>query len=89
MERAEDFDAISAQDPSGAKYPRFVANVNYTEETITDLVDDAKSNRSKIVWFGTYMPWMSMGLGIILTVAAAAIIGGLGMPRRSPQDTSS
>ena len=71
----EDFDAVSALDPAGNKYPRFVADVNYTEETITELVQDAKNNRNKIVWFGTNMPWMSMGLGIFLAAGAAGLMG--------------
>ena len=73
--KIEDFDAVSALDPAGNKYPRFVADVNYTEETITELVQDAKNNRNKIVWFGTNMPWMSMGLGIFLAAGAAGLMG--------------
>ncbi len=86
--RIEDSDAVSAWDElSGNKYPRFVADVNHTEETITTLVNDAKNNRNKLVWFGSYMPWISMGVGIFLTVAAATVIGA-GM-RGSRQDTAS
>ncbi len=85
--RIDDFDAVSALDPSGTKYPRFVADVKTTEESITRLVNEAKNNRNKIVWFGSYMPWMSMGLGIFLTVVSATVIG-LSMRPRSPLGSS-
>ena len=73
--KIEDYDAVYAVDPAGNRYPRFVADVNHTEETIEDLVDEAKDNRRLIVWFGTYMPWASIGLGILLTVAGGAVWG--------------
>ena len=72
---AIDTDAVSAIDPAGNKYPRFQADLSYTEETVNTLIEDARSNRTKIVWFGSYMPWMSMGLGIFLVVGGSTLIG--------------
>ena len=71
--KIEDFDSISAMDPLGNKYPRFVADVNHTEETVKDLVAEAKDNRSKIVVFGTYLPWVSIAVGILLGLVAAVM----------------
>jgi hypothetical protein len=70
----EDQDAVSALDASGNKYPRFVADVKQTDETTTRLVNKAEDNRNKLMWFGSYMPWISIGVGIFLTVGAAIII---------------
>ena len=73
---AADFDAISAIDPAGQKYPRLVADLRYTDATVEELVRLADEDRNKILWFGTNMPWMSIGLGIFLIVLAG---GGLGL----------
>lgn len=73
--RIEDSDAVSALHPSGAKYPRFVANVNHTEESIAQLAKDARSNRSKLLWFGTYMPWICVGVGSFLVILSGGFIG--------------
>ena len=83
--RIEEYDAVSAQSPSGEKYPRLVYDLKHREDTVTTLVNEAKDNRDKMLWFGSYMPWMSMGVGIFLTVGAATFIG-LGILRRRPQD---
>ena len=83
--RIEDFDAVSALAPSGVKYPRFVADVSHPPETVTRLVDDAKGNRGRIILFGTYMPWVAIGLGVLLALAAGAMtLRGLkeGSPER-------
>lgn len=79
----EDQDALSALDSSGTKYPRFVADVKQTDETTSRLTKKAEDNRSKMLWFGSYMPWISIGVGIFLTVAAAVIVGvGVGVARK-------
>ena len=72
---AEDFDAISAIDPAGQKYPRLVADLRYTDATVEELTRVTDGDRNKILWFGTNMPWMSIGLGIFLIVVAG---GGMG-----------
>lgn len=69
--RIDDYDAVSALDAAGKKYPRFVADVKHTAEGVRELVADGKDNRNKIVWFGAYMPWMATGVGIV-----AALLGG-------------
>ena len=71
--RIGDFDAVSALAPSGAKYPRFVADVSHPPETVTRLVADADGNRGKIVLFGTYMPWTVVAIGLVLAVASGAM----------------
>jgi len=86
--RIEDYDAVSALGPSGAKYPRFVADVKSTEESIKELVHDGRDNRSKLVWFGSYMPWMAMGVGIALTLGGAGVLG-LPIPRKGPRGAGS
>lgn len=82
----EDQDALSALDSSGTKYPRFVADVKQTDETTSRLAKKAEDNRNKVLWFGSYMPWMSMGVGIFLTVGAAVIVGA-GFIRKRRQTT--
>ena len=69
--KIEDHDVLSALDSSGNKHTWVEFDVNHTEETVTELVKDAKNNRNKIVRFGTYMPWTSIGVGILLTVGAS------------------
>jgi hypothetical protein len=83
--RIQEYDAVSAQSPSGEKYPRLVYDLKHTEDTVTTLVNKAKDNRDKMLWFGSYMPWMSIAFGIFLTVGAATFIG-LGVLRRHPKD---
>ncbi|MFQ5875690.1 MAG: porin PorA family protein, partial [Dehalococcoidia bacterium] len=73
--RIDDRDVVSALDSSRSKHTLVMFDVKHTEETVALLVDDTKDNRNKIVWFGSVMPWMSMGLGMFLAVAAGSLIG--------------
>ncbi|MFQ5933246.1 MAG: porin PorA family protein [Dehalococcoidia bacterium] len=82
--RIEDRDVVSAVDPTGQKHTWVVFDVKHTEETVTELVEEAKDNRNKIVWFGTNMPWLSMGLGIFLAVGGGALVGGVLLRRGEP-----
>ena len=72
--KIEDRDVVSALDSSGNKHTLVEFDVKHTEATLAELIDEAKSNRSKIVWFGTNMPWISIGLGILLIGASAAVV---------------
>ena len=83
----EEYDAVSALSPSGEKYTRIIYDLKHTDETVSTLVNEAKDNRDMMLWFGSYMPWMIIAIGILLTVGAAAVIG-LGMLRKRPQIAS-
>ena len=78
----EDYDAVSALGPGGIRFPRFAVNLNSTQESVAVLVRDARSNRSKLVWFGSYIPWAAIGAGIALAGVALALFGA-SPPRRS------
>jgi hypothetical protein len=54
--------------------PIFISDIQYTDETLADLVDTAKSARTQLLWAKVYGFWLVLGLGIVLTLA-----GGLGI----------
>ncbi len=58
-------DSVSAILPVG-KITALVSEVEFPEDTIDEMVDKAKDARSTIYWFGTYVPWIIIGIGIIL-----------------------
>ncbi len=60
--------------PMMGEDPVFIGTTTFTEETIADLVDIAVSNRTKLLWFHTYLPWLLIGLGIIALVAVAIVV---------------
>ncbi len=61
-------------DMMGAKIPVQIANVDYAEETIADLMDTAASARTMFLWFRTLLPWITIGLGTLLVISFAAIV---------------
>ena len=58
----------------GTMMPVQVANVDYAEETIVDLMDTARSARTMLLWFRTLLPWITIGIGAVLVISFAAIV---------------
>ncbi len=51
-----------------------IANVQYAEETIVDLMGTAGSARTMLLWFRTLLPWITIGIGAVLVISSAAIV---------------
>ncbi len=60
--------------PMMGEDPIFIGTTTFAEETIAELMDLAGSNRTKLLWFRTYLPWLVIGLGIIALVAVAIVV---------------
>ena len=58
----------------GTMMPVQIANVDYAEETIVDLMGTAQSARTMLLWFRTLLPWITIGLGALLVISFAAIV---------------
>jgi len=58
----------------GSMMPVQIANVDYAEETIIDLMGTAGSARTTLLWFRTLLPWITIGLGAVLVISFAAIV---------------
>ena len=63
--------------------PIFISDIQYTDETLADLVDTAKSARTQLLWAKVYGFWLVIGLGIVLTLA-----GGLGIILTRPKEAA-
>lgn len=50
------------------KVPVQIANVKWTQGTINEMVDVAKSADTKLLWFETIIPWLLVGLGAVLLI---------------------
>lgn len=48
--------------------PIFISDIEYTSETIDEMVDTAKSTRSLILWASVYGFWIVIGLGALLLI---------------------
>lgn len=59
------------------KVPYYISSIIFTDETIAELVDDAKSNRSLILWLSFYGFW------IVIAVGAALLAAGVVMATRA------
>ncbi len=82
-----EYDAVSAQSPSGEKYTRLIYDLRHTDDTVNTLVGEAKDNRDKMMWAGSYMPWICIAFGILLAAGAGVI--GLSILRSRPQTINS
>ncbi|TET75964.1 MAG: DUF3068 domain-containing protein, partial [Dehalococcoidia bacterium] len=61
-------------DMMGTMLPVQIAEVNYAEETIVDLMDTARSARTMLLWFRTLLPWITIGIGAVLVISFAAVV---------------
>ncbi|MBM3155972.1 MAG: DUF3068 domain-containing protein [Chloroflexi bacterium] len=69
--------STTSMEMASGKVPVQIANVKWTEQTISELVDVAKDAVKMLFWFETVVPWLLIGIGaIILIVGVAAIARG-------------
>jgi len=64
----ESVNAINVVPVPGMKMPVYISSLTFTDDTITDLVDTARSARSMLLWAKVYGFWIVIGVGIVLTL---------------------
>ncbi len=64
----ESVNAINIVPAPGMKMPVYISSLRFTDDTITDLVDTARSARSMLLWAKVYGFWLVIGVGIVLTL---------------------
>ena len=74
----ESINAINIVPAPGMKMPVYISSLEFTDDTIADLVDTAGSARSMLLWARVYGFWLVIGVGIVLT-----LVGVLGAIRTS------
>ena len=67
-------ETVTSIDMMGTMVPVQIANVQYAEETIVDLMGTAGSARTMLLWFRTLLPWITIGIGAFIVVSFAAIL---------------
>jgi len=77
----ENVSAINIVPAPGMKMPVYISSLRFTDDTITDLVDTARSARSMLLWAKVYGFWLVIGVGIVLT-----LVGVLGAIRTRPRE---
>jgi hypothetical protein len=88
-------ETVTSIDMMGMKIPVQIANVNYAENTIVDLMGTAESASWMLLWFRTLVPWIAIGFGAFLVFTSAAIVAVRSLrkaraskPTRHPRPTS-
>ena len=61
----------------------YISDINFTDDTITDLVDIAGSARTQLLWAKVYGFWLCLGLGIVLM-----LVGVVGIIRAKPREAA-
>lgn len=59
----------------GMTIPVHVSKLGYSEATIDDMVSLGKSARSQMMWFKDILPWLLIGVGVVLVLGAVALVG--------------
>ncbi len=67
-------ETVTSIDMMGTMMPVQIANIQYAEETIVDLMGTAGSARTMLLWFRTLLPWITIGVGAVLVISSAAIV---------------
>jgi len=67
-------ETVTSLDMMGMKIPVQIANVNYAESTIVNLMGTAESASLMLLWFRTLVPWIAIGFGAFLVLTSAAIV---------------
>ena len=65
----------------GMQIPVYVSSIKFTDDTIADMVDTAKSARMLLLWAKVYGFWLVIGVGIVLI-----LVGVLGAIRTRPRE---
>ena len=50
------------------KMKAFISDIRFTQDTVDEFVDTGRDARSMLRWFGLYVPWIVIGLGIVLFI---------------------
>ena len=53
----------------------FKGSIRYSDASIATSVDDARDARRLLFWFGVFMPWTFIGLGIVLMAGGGGLLG--------------
>jgi len=67
-------ETVTSIDMMGTMLPVQIANIQYAEETIVDLMGTAESARTMLLWFKTLLPWITIGIAAVLLIISAAIV---------------
>jgi hypothetical protein len=81
----QEADTTTSIDMFGNKVPVVISSVQYAEETIVDLMDTGRSARTFLLWLKGILPWLLVGIGIVLVLVGIF----LGRRRRVPQEVPS
>jgi hypothetical protein len=55
------------------KVPYYISSIEFTDETIAELIDDAEGNRSMILWASFYGFWIAIVAGVVLIVVGVVM----------------
>jgi uncharacterized membrane protein len=64
----------TSMDMGGTKVPVLVANLGWTDATVTDMVKVAKDAVGMLFWFQTMLPWLLVGIGAVLLILGVILI---------------
>jgi hypothetical protein len=67
--------SVSLMHPQAGKMPMFVSTISFTDDNVARSVSDARAARTQLIMVGSYMPWLVMGLGMLLTLAGISLYG--------------
>ena len=81
--RSESDTTIKVVPAPGVEMPVYISSLVFTDDTITDLVDTARSARAQLLWARVYGFWLGIGVGIVLT-----LVGVLGIIRTRPKEVA-
>jgi hypothetical protein len=65
----------------GTKIPVNVSKIGYSEATIDEMVSLGKSARTQMMWFKDILPWLLIGIGVVLVLVAVAMISKRQQPK--------
>ena len=66
--------ATTSMDMGGNKVPVLVANVGWTDATVSDMVKVAKDGMGMLFWFQAVLPWLLIGIGAVLLISGAVLM---------------
>lgn len=78
---SESLNTIKVVPRPGMEMPVYISSLTFTDDTIADLVDTAKSARTQLLWARVYGFWLGIGVGFVLILVAA-----LGATRTRPRE---
>ena len=67
-------ETVTSIDMMGMKMPVQIANVDYAESTIVNLMNTGQSASLMLLWFRTLVPWIAIGFGAFLVMTSALIV---------------